>query len=140
MTTARRRTVFDLTPQELQELNRLNGYVSASAPPRRPGLSSGREFEFDYGIYEKYRESHDRAKAERSYWLRTHRLNLRIAAQAESADYNPYVNAGFLGLVAPPMPEGYAEALEAWRKPKAKPESKAADIPSGPNSVQIMSF
>ena len=68
MTAARRRrTVFDLTPQELRELSRLNGYVSASVPPRRPGLSAGREFEFDYGIYEKYCELHVWAKAERSY-------------------------------------------------------------------------
>ncbi len=129
MTTARRRTVFDLTPQELRELSRINTVISASVPPRRPGLSSGREFENDYGIYERYRDLHAKAKAARADWLREHRLNLTIAAQARSSDYNPYANAGFLGLVAPPMPEGYAEALLAWRKPTAKTEPKSRDNP-----------
>jgi hypothetical protein len=130
MTTARRRrTVFDLTPQELRELSRLNTVVSASVPPRRPGLSSGREFENDYGIYERYRDLHAKAKAARADWLREHRLNLTIAAQAKSTDYNPYAHAGVVGLVAPPMPEGYAEALLVWRKSKEKTEPRSRDLP-----------
>ena len=53
--------------------------------------------------------------------------------QAKNAGNNPYANAEFLGLVAPPMHEGYAKALMAWHKPKAtaKLDSQAAEgIPS----------
>ena len=43
-----------------------------------------------------------------------------MAEQAALTGYNPYVLADRLGCMAPPMPEGYAEALAAWRKSRAK--------------------
>jgi hypothetical protein len=71
----RRRTVFDLSPQELLTLHSLNRSVSATVPPKRPRLSadagSYSEFELDYGIYERFRDLHARAKAERSDWAHT---------------------------------------------------------------------
>lgn len=144
MTTTRRQpTVFDLTPKDLQELHKLNLNVSASVPPRKPlrsdGYTSHNEYEFDYGNYERYREMHERAKAQRAEWLRAHHLTTKIAAQAVKTDYNPYAHADRLGLVAPPMPEGYAEALKAWREPKPKPALQQIDI-SPSLKVKVMSF
>ncbi len=126
----RRRTVFDLSPQELFELRKLNVQVSATVPPKRPSYSSsGSEFSFDYGIYERYRDLHARAKDERSAWLRAKRITLKVAAQAALTDYKPYANAARIDCVAPPMPQGYAEAFAAlkeqaeasWRKQQPKP-------------------
>jgi hypothetical protein len=109
-----RRTVFDLSPQELFELRKLNLQVSASVPPKRPSYStSGSEFSFDYGIYERYRDLHARAKAERSEWLRARRITLQVVSHAAMTDYKPYTNAARIGRVAPPLPQGYAEALAA---------------------------
>ena len=126
----RRRTVFDLSPQELFELRKLNVQVSATVPPKRPSYSSsGSEFSFDYGIYERYRDLHARAQDERSAWLREKRITLKVAAQAVLTGYKPYANAARIDCVAPPMPQGYAEAFAALkeqaeasrRKPQAKP-------------------
>lgn len=112
-----RRSVFDLSPQELFELRKLNLQVSASVPPKRPSYStSGSEFSFDYGIYERYRDLHTRAKAERSEWLRARRITLQVVSHAAMTDYKPYTNAARIGCVAPPMPQGYAEALAALQQ------------------------
>ena len=112
----RRRTVFDLTPQELAELRKLNLQVAASVPPKRPSYStSGSEFSFDYGVYERYRDLHLRAKDVRSAWLCEKRITRKVAAQAVLTNYRPYANAARINCVAPPMPEGYAEALTACK-------------------------
>lgn len=123
-TSQRRRTVFDLSPQELQELYRHDLNVSATVPPRRPVRSpsdcSYSDYAFDLGIYDRYRNLHARAKSERSAWLKDRRISHKVAEQAALTRYNPYALADRLGCVAPHMPEGYAEALAAWRKPPAK--------------------
>jgi hypothetical protein len=124
MSTVRRRTVFDLLPLELKELYRLNLNVSATVPPRRPSRSSSEDYNdyaYDEGIYERYREMHDRAKAERSLWLRTHRITRAVMLDAARVDYDPYAQATRLGLTAPPVPDGYTEALRAWREPPPPP-------------------
>lgn len=123
-TSPRRRSVFDLSPQELQELYQHNLNVSATVPPRRPARApsdgSYSDYAFDLGIYDRYRDLHARAKSERSAWLKDRRISHKVAEQAALTGYNPYVLADRLGCVAPPMPEGYAEALAAWRKSRAK--------------------
>ena len=89
-----RRTVFDLQPQDLLTLHSLNRSVSATVPPTRPRLSadagSYSEYELDWGIYERFRDLHARAKAERSDWLRTQRITHKVAAQAALCGYQPY--------------------------------------------------
>lgn len=120
--TRRRRTVFDLTPQELFELRKLNLNVNATTPPKRPRptgtYDSCQDFSFDYGIYERYRDLHERAKAERSEWLKSHRITLSVMAQVKQTRYNPYKNAAALGFETPPLPEGYEEAFLVLFKPK----------------------
>lgn len=142
MTTTRRRTVFDLTPQELQELHRVNMQVRATVPPRRPRVASSygnfHDRHFDEGIHERYKEMHARAKALLTDWLRTHRITRKVMLQAIKTNYNPYAKAGKLGLVAPPLPEGYAEAQQAWREPKAKPHAAPATLVMGPSGIRIM--
>lgn len=126
-----RRTVFDLSPQELWDLRKLNVRVSATVPPRRPRYNSASgdysEYAFDLGIYERYRDSHDKAKAERSLWLREHRITLDVVRQAVQTNYKPYEHAQRIGLQAPPMPEGYAQAmaaLQAAAAPKPVPPTE----------------
>lgn len=83
---SRRRTVDSLSLQELSELRQLNLHVSSTKPPRRPRLSDGyenhNEYAYDLSIYERYQDSHLRAKAERSAWLKAHRITLKVAAEA----------------------------------------------------------
>ena len=131
-----RRTVFDLSPQELHDLRRLNLQVSATVPPQRPRPSrSASEFAFDYSIYERYRDLHLRAKVERSEWLRARRITLKVAAHAVLTDYNPYANAARIGRVAPSMPEGYAQALagltESVEVRDRKAQVQTFDLPGG---------
>ena len=132
-----RRTVFDLSPQELFELRKLNLQVSATVPPKRPRYSSsGSNYSFDYGIYERFRDLHARAKAERSAWLIEKRITLQVAAHAEQTGYRPYTNAARIGCVAPPMPDGYADALAALHQQaeaaKRKPDMDVMDdLPGG---------
>ena len=120
--TRRRRTVFDLTPQELFELRKLNLNVNATTPPKRPRptgtYDSYQDFSFDYGIYERYRDLHERAKAERSQWLQSHRITRSVMAQVIQTRYNPYKNATALGFDTPPLPEGYEEAFQMLFKLK----------------------
>ena len=84
-----RRTVFDLQPQELLTLHSLNRSVSATVPPKRPRLSadagSYSEYELDWGIYERFRDLHARAKAERSDWLRSQRITHKVAPAQSGA-------------------------------------------------------
>lgn len=142
MSITRRRTVFDLTPQELQELYRLNRNVSATVPPRRPRIAPSQgnyhERDFDEGIYARYQEMHALAKAQRSDWLCMHRITRHVMLQAVTTNYNPYAKADRLRLVAPPEPEGYAEAQQAWRKTKTQP----ASVPpvKGPPDCEVMSI
>jgi hypothetical protein len=132
-----RRTVFDLSPQELFELRKLNLQVSATVPPKRPSYStSGSKYSFDYGIYERFRDLHARAKSERSAWLIEKRITLQVTSQAEQTDYRPYTNAARISCVAPPMPEGYADALAALQQQaeaaKRKPDMDVMDdLPGG---------
>ena len=145
MTTTRKRhkrTVFDLTPQELHTLQQLNLTVSATVPPKRPSRSTGcfSEYALDYGIFERYRDLHERAKRERSEWLKAQRITHKVAAQAALARYKPYARAQALGLVAPPMPEGYVQAHAALFTPKPRPvvqPQAPADSPSSPGGFQI---
>jgi hypothetical protein len=138
-----RRTVFDLSPQELFELRKLNLQVSATVPPKRPSYStSGSKYSFDYDIYERFRDLHARAKAERSAWLIEKRITLQVAAQAEQTDYRPYANAARIGCVPPPMPEGYANAIAALQQQaeaaKRKPQLGAANVqPGGPKGFSF---
>lgn len=142
----RRRTVFDLSPQELLTLHSLNCSVRATVPPKRPRLSadagSYSEFELDYGIYERFRDLHARAKAKRSDWLRTQRITHKVAAQAALCGYLPYKRADRLGLEAPPMPEGYAKTLQALMQARqaARPPKSPARPPAQPGGVQMFSF
>ncbi len=121
-TKTRLRTVFDLTPQELHELRQINLAVMATVPPARPRRSSGfnnyNDYAFDYGIYERYKNNHTLAKQNRSDWIRSHRVNRQVVLQAIRTDYNPYAHADRLGLVAPPMPEAYAQAFAALNPPR----------------------
>ena len=148
MTTTRKRisrTVFDLSPQELHALRQHNIHVSATVPPKRPSRSAGydnhSDYAFDYGIFEKYRDLHWRAKCERSEWLKAQRITHKVAAQAALARYRPYARAAMLGLVAPVMPEGYAQAHAALFAPKPRPAPvrETQTIPGLP-SVQTLSF
>ena len=148
MTTTRKRisrTVFDLSPQELHTLRQHNIHVSATVPPKRPSRSPGdgsySDYAFDCGIFEKYRDLHWRAKSERSDWLKAQRITHKVAAQAALARYMPYARAAALGLVAPAMPEGYAQAHAALFAPKPRPTSvRETRTITGLPGVQILSF
>lgn len=143
-TSARRRTVFDLSPQELQVLYRHNQNVSATVPPHKPRRSTDTTYAdhaFDAGIYERYRDLHARAKRERSEWLKTHRISHKVAAQAALTHYNPYTHAARIGCVAPPIPPGYADALAAWHKPAPKDQQKArVNVFTLPGGITGFSF
>lgn len=139
----RSRTVFDLSPQELFELRKLNVQLSATVPPKMPRYSSsGSEFSFDYGIYERYRELHARAKAGRSAWLREKRITLKVAAQAVQTGYHPYANAARIDCVAPLMPQGYAEAFAALKEQveAARPKPQAKPVEGLPGGLRGFSF
>lgn len=146
----RRRTVFDLSPQELLTLHGLNRSVSATVPPKRPRLSadagSYSEYELDWGIYERFRDLHARAKAERSDWLRAQRITHKVAAQAALCGYQPYKRAARLGLEAPPMPEGYAETFQALlqklvqARQAARPPKPPAQPLAQAGALQMFSF
>ena len=141
--TRRRRTVFDLTPQELHELREINLAVMATVPPARPrrgpAYDSYSEYAFDYGIYERYQERHALAKQKRAEWIRAHRINRQVVLQAIRTDYKPYAHADRVGLVAPPMPEGYEQAMLALNPPRPapKPLPDAAASPGGPMSFSF---
>lgn len=144
MTTTRHRTVFDLTPQELQELYQLNLNISATVPPRRPrsapSCGNFHDRHFDDGIFERYQEMYARAKSQRVDWLRLHRITRKVMLQAIETNYNPYAKASKLGLVAPPEPEGYAEAQRAWREPKIKSKKALEPLVIGPLGIRIMTI
>ena len=143
-TPRRTRTVFDLSPQDLHALYQHNLNVSASVPPRRPRRSSAftqADHAFDLGIYERYRDLHARARSERSAWLKAQGISHKVAAQAVLTDYNPYAQAARIGRVAPPMPEGYAEAVAAWKNPPPKADLKSdAKWPTLPGGLPGFSF
>lgn len=128
---SRKRTVFSLTPQELFELKKLNTNISATVPPRKPSRAGGSysEYAFDLGVYDRYRDLHERAKCERSIWLREHRITRAVAADATRTGYRPFVNAGRLSDDAPPpMPEGYEQAWQTVFAPKPKPSAPAGAV------------
>ncbi|WP_291931136.1 hypothetical protein [Limnohabitans sp.] len=143
-TPRRTRTVFDLSPQELHALHQHNLNVSASVPPSRPSRSSAftqADHAFDLGVYERYRDLHARAKSERSAWLKAQGISHKVAAQAVLADYNPYAQAAHIGRVAPPVPEGYAEAVAAWKNPPPKAGQKShAKLFTLPGGLKGFSF
>jgi hypothetical protein len=128
--TSRKRTVFNLTPQELHTLRKLNINVSATVPPRRPSRVGGQsEYAYDLGIYDRYRELHERAKYERSIWLREQRITRAVVAQAVLAQYNPYANASRLGVDAPPpTPAGYEQEWQMLFTPKPKLSPKPSSV------------
>ena len=140
MKTKPRRTVFDLTPQDLFELKRLQNAIHASVPPRKPKRSDGYvsyvEYEYDLGMYERYREIHDSAKYQMTDLLRDLRITSAVAAQAALCRYNPYANAQALGLEAPPIPLGYQQAHDELFRPK--PKTQRFDSDAG--SSNIVSF
>lgn len=122
-TTARRRTVFDLSPQELQALYRHNPNISSTVRLRRPRRSAGStcdDHAFDVGIHERYRGLHVLAKRERSEGLKAQVICHKVAAQAALTHDNPDDHATRISCMAPPMPAGDAKALAAWRKPAPK--------------------
>lgn len=144
MTTTRHRTVFNLTPQELQELYRLNLNIGTTVPSRRPrrapSFGNFHDRHFDEGIYERQQEMYARAKSQRADWLRLHRITRKVMLEAIETNYNPYANASKLGRVAPPEPEGYAEAQRAWREPKLKSKKALAPLVIGPLGIGIMTI
>ena len=126
----------------LRQLYRNARQQPGSVPPRRPSRSSAftqADHAFDFGIGERYRDLHARARSERSAWLKVQGISHKVAAQAALTDYNPYAQAARIGRVAPPMPEGYAEALADWRqqpqkadqKPVPKPQANGPTLPGG---------
>lgn len=124
-----RRTVFDLTPQELRELARWQLVVSATKPPERPRISAyrsnGMGYEHAMDVYERYRTKHQMAKDQRNDWLKAQGISRKVAGQAILAGYHPYAKAHRIGLVAPPEPPGYTEALkELFAYKGAKPATK----------------
>lgn len=125
---SRKRTVFSLTPQELFELKKLNANVSATVPPGKPRrVGSYSEYAYDMGIYDRYRELHERAKYERSMWLRAHRITRAVVVDAIRTSYKPFENASRLSDEAPPpMPEGYEQAWQTLFAPK--PKAPAVDV------------
>lgn len=84
----RRRTVQDLSPEEMRTLARLDRNVCATVPPSRPrGSSPGAVSMTAYEIYERYRALHWRAKDERAAWLQANRISQAVAKQAAAARY-----------------------------------------------------
>lgn len=142
--TSRKRTVFNLTPQELHTLRKLNINVSASVPPRKPSRVDGQgEYAYDLGIYDRYRDLHERAKYERSIWLRERRITRAVVAQAVLAQYNPYANASRLGVdTPPPTPEGYEQEWQTLftPKPKLNPQTKTVNTANLPGDLKGFSF
>lgn len=142
--TRHRRTVFDLTPQELKQLHQLNLNVSATVPPRRPRMAGSyanyHDRHFDEGIHARYQEMHARAKLLRSEWLRLYQISHKVVMQAIQTRYNPYAHAARLGLSAPPVPEGYADALRQWRelKPRAIASSTSAPWTESPFRLSVI--
>ncbi len=128
----------------------MNRSVSATVPPKRPRLSADAgcysEYKLNYGIFERFRDLHARAKAERSDWLRTQRITHKVASQAALCGYQPYKRADRLGLEAPPMPEGYAETFQALlqdlvqARQVAHPPKPPARLPAQPGALQMFSF
>lgn len=91
------RTVFDLSPDELRELNRLDSTVSALSPaPKGNGGDC-----YDREIRERYRYLLRTAKANRSAWLKARRISAVVALQAAQTFYDPHANAEYAGLSAP---------------------------------------
>jgi len=91
------RTVFDLTPDELRELQSLDSTVASLSPaPSGRGGDS-----YDRDIRERYRYLLRTAKANRSAWLKSRRITAAVALQAAQTLYDPHTNAGFASLVAP---------------------------------------
>jgi hypothetical protein len=94
------RTVFDLTPDELRELQSLNSTVNALSPA--PTGSGGDCY--DREIRERYRYLLRTAKANRSACVKSRRITAAVALHAAQTLYDPHTNAGFAGLVAPTNP------------------------------------
>lgn len=143
--SSRKRTVFSLTPQELFELKKLNTNVSATVPPSKPRRagSSYSEYAYDLGIYDRYVNLHERAKYERSVWLREHRVTREVAAAAIRTEYKPYANASRLGDEAPPpMPEGYEQEWQTVFAPKPKPNAPKSNVVESvmPDGLRGFSF
>lgn len=142
-----RRTVFDLSPQELFDLRRMNLQVIATVPPRRPrrsASSDAAEFMHDDGLYEHYCNLHARARHERAEWLKAQGISLKVAAHAVLTDYKPYEQAQRIGRVAPPLPAGYAQAYaDAFKPVPAKPSAQSLAKmlpPTTPGGLQGFSF
>jgi hypothetical protein len=142
--SSRKRTVFSLTPQELHTLRKLNTSVSATVPPRKPSRVGGQgEYAYDLGIHDRYRELHERAKYERSIWLREQRITRAVMAQAVLAQYNPYANASRLDVDAPPpIPEGYEQEWQTLfaPKPKSSQNSDRVVLEQFPGGLKGFSF
>ncbi|MGV0985885.1 MAG: hypothetical protein ACOYB2_15140 [Limnohabitans sp.] len=116
----RARTVFDLTPDELRELRSLDYTVTAMSP-----APSGRGGDcYDIEIRERYRDRLRQAKANRSAWLKAQRISATVARQAAATLYDPYRHAAFIGLVAPPMPDGYEQAVLTFEQKEAKDKAQ----------------
>ena len=98
------RTVFDLTPDELRHLESLDSTVKAMSPAPSARMRGGDSYDRD--IRERYRYLLRQAKANRSGWLKAQRISAAVASQAAATGYDPYRNAAWIDLVAPPMPEG----------------------------------
>ncbi len=106
-TTRTARTVFDLTPDELRVLCSLDSTVTAMSPAPSGYASDSCNREIPEGHYAGLQQ----AKAKRSDWLRARRISATVARQAAETHYDPYRHAGFIDLVAPPMPEGYEQEV-----------------------------
>lgn len=75
---SKRRSIADLTADELQKLKELNRYVCATIPPKRPKSAYSNVTPYDE-VRARYEEMHCRAKAMRSDWLAAHRMTLKEA-------------------------------------------------------------
>ncbi len=113
------RTVFDLSGSELYELKMLENSLDYALREARSNGLPGEGYEGDMDDYSIRSRWHDVAQAQLlaacnnlKAWLEKAQVTQELAQQARETYYDPYTHADFIGLVAPPMPEGYESIVD----------------------------
>jgi hypothetical protein len=113
------RTVFDLSGSELFELKMLEKSLDYALKEARTNGLPGEGYEGDMDDYSIRSRWHDVAEAQLQAardnlkaWLEKAQVTQEVAQQARETYYDPYKHADFIGLVAPPMPEGYESIVD----------------------------